>query len=279
MLDYHVHPGYSIDAEPSSIRDYCRRAAAMGLRELCFTPHLEVDPERRHLDWFVRVGAQVCPMEDLTWLDHYFGEIEEARREWKDYGLTVRAGLEAGFDLGLEKSIERVLRDYPFDFVLGSVHCLEHLAISSRGESRLYFPGKKPENVVREYFKVLEEAVATGFFDCLGHVDLYRRYGLFYLGEEVLSAHEAFAAPLFEKIAARGMGLEINTSSLRRGHSDFHPSRVMVNLAHSLGIKIFTVGSDAHRLADLGQGIGAATQLLAELGLQPAAYCRRRLED
>lgn len=56
-----------------------------------------------------------------------------------------KAGLEVGYDLGLEKAIERVVKSYPFDFVLGSVHSLEHIAISSKKESRFYFPGRQLE--------------------------------------------------------------------------------------------------------------------------------------
>ena len=32
MLDYHVHPGYSIDAKASSISQYCARAVELGKR-------------------------------------------------------------------------------------------------------------------------------------------------------------------------------------------------------------------------------------------------------
>lgn len=272
MFDYHVHPGYSIDAEPFSIADYCRRAAETGLKEICFTPHLEVDPVRRHLDWFVRVNGAVCPMEDLNWLDFYFRDIEDARKAWSGRGLTIKAGLEAGFDLGLEKAIERVVLGYPFDFVLGSVHCLDHLAISSMRDSKLYFPGKEPARVVSEYFTVLEEAVKTGLFDCIGHLDLYRRYGCRFFGEEILKAHEKVAAPLFKKIAAKGMGLEINTSSLRRGHNDFHPTGAMTEMAIRSGVRIFTVGSDAHRLDELGCDVEAAMKKLSDLGMKPATY-------
>lgn len=276
MFDYHIHPGYSIDAEPFSIADYCRRAAATGLKEICFTTHLEVDPVRRHLDWFVRINGRVCPMEDLSWLDFYFKDIEDARKEWAGRGLNVKAGLEVGYDLGLEKAIERVVLGYPFDFVLGSVHCLDHLAISSKKDSRLYFPGKEPGQVVTEYFTVLGEAVNSNLFDCIGHVDLYRRYGYLFFGEEILKAHEKVAAPLFEKIAAKGMGLEVNTSSLRRGHADFHPTGAMVKMALRLGVRIFTVGSDAHRLDDLGQGVEAAMKMLAGLEIKPATYNLRK---
>lgn len=276
MYDYHVHPGYSIDAQPSGIDEYCSKAVDIGLREVCFTTHLEVDPQRKHLDWFVRIGQNVVPMDDLTWLDVYFRDIENARRRWTQCGLKVKAGLEVGYDLGLEKVIERVVRGYPFDFVMGSVHCLEHLAISSKKESPLYFPGRQMEAAVGEYFKVLSEAVSSGLFECIGHLDLYRRHGRHYWGPEISSAHEEFAEPLLKAVAARGMSLEVNTSGLRRGLNDFHPSRDIIKLAVSLGVRLFTVGSDAHRLAELGQGLSGAFELLAGCGIVPVTYLLRQ---
>jgi len=271
MFDYHIHPGYSIDAEPSSIADYCYRAVDSGLEEICFTPHLEVDPARRRLDWFVRVNGRLHPMEDLSWLDFYFRDIEEARWEWAGR-LTVKAGLEAGYEPGMAKAIERVVLGYPFDFVLGSVHCLDHLAISSKRDSKLYFPGKQLDRVLKKYYRILDEAVDTGLFDCVGHIDLYRRYGHLYFGDEILHAHEGFAVSLFERMAAKGIGLEINTSSLRRGHTEFHPTGAILREAVNRGVKIFTVGSDAHRLNDLGHGIDDAIALLDDLGVEPATF-------
>ena len=276
MYDYHVHPGYSIDAEPSGIDAYCRKAAAIGLSEVCFTTHLEVDPQRKHLDWFVRIDQRIVPMDDLVWLDVYFRDIENARRKWSASGLKIKAGLEVGYDLGLEKTIERLVSGYPFDFVMGSVHCLEHLAISSKKESSLFFPGRQQKTVVREYFSVLSEAVSSGLFDCIGHLDLYRRHGRHYWGADISHAHEEFAEPLLLAIAARGMSLEVNTSGLRRGLNDFHPSKDIVELAVNLGVRQFTVGSDAHRLADLGHGLESALELLAVYGIDPVAYHLRQ---
>lgn len=276
MIDYHVHPGYSIDAEPHSIDDYCRKAVSMGLKEICFTPHLEVDPVRKHLDWFVRVNGSVLPMEELHWLDNYFREIESARQKWFAAGVSVKAGLEVGYERGTEKVIERVVLNYPFDFIIGSVHCLEHHAISSQRESSLYFPGKEIDFVVNEYFKILEEAVSTGLFDCIGHADLYRRYGSNYFSEELIKECEIAAEGLFKKAASKGVGLEVNTSSLRRGHSEFHPTFSMIEMALCSGISFFTVGSDAHRLDDLGCGIKEAQEMLAGLGIKPTTYTLRR---
>lgn len=279
MYDYHVHPGYSIDAEPTSIDEYCRKAVDIGLSEVCFTTHLEVDPQRKHLDWFVRIDQNIVSMDDLAWLDVYFRDIEDARQKWTACSLKVKAGLEVGYDPGAEKVIERVVRNYPFDFVMGSVHCLEHMAISSKKESSLYFPGRQMEAGVGEYFKILSEAVSSDLFDCIGHLDLYRRHGRHYWGPEIARAHEEYAEPLLKAVAKKGMSLEVNTSGLRRGLNDFHPSRDIIELAVSLGAVSFTVGSDAHRLTELGNGLESAFELLANYGIVPVSYHLRQPVD
>ncbi len=276
MFDYHIHPDYSIDAEPHSIDEYCREAVLLGIGEICFTPHLEVDPVRKHLDWFVRVNGSVRPMDDIKWIEYYFKEIEKARNKWSGTGLLIKAGLEVGYERGKDREIERIVLNYPFDFIIGSVHCLDHRAISSRSESRLFFPGKKARAVITEYYEIFEEAVTTGLFDCIGHVDLYRRYGGSYFSEDDMRECESISESLFKQAARRGIGVEVNTSSLRRGQKNFHPAFSLIKLALQSGVSIFTVGSDAHRLSELGRGVEGAVEMLAGLGIEPATYCLRR---
>ncbi|WP_243137559.1 histidinol-phosphatase [Desulfofundulus thermobenzoicus] len=275
-MDYHVHPNYSIDAENYSIMDYSRRAVSMGLKEICFTTHLEVDPVRRHRDWFVRVKGELHPMEDTRWLDHYFREIDEARRQMGRQGLIIKAGLEVGYERGCEEAIARVITSFPFDFILGSIHCLEHQAISSREESRLYFPNRTVEEVCQEYFQIMLEAVQTGLFDCIAHLDLYRRHGDRFLGTALKNAHRGRVEPVFTEMARRNMGLEINTSSLRQGLPEFHPARNILLTARELGVRIFTVGSDAHRPDQLGAYIDQAMALLKDLDLPVYTFSARK---
>lgn len=274
-LDYHIHPGYSIDAEDVPIMTYCRQALCLGLQEICFTTHLEVDPVRRQKDWFVRLRGKLHPMDDTAWLDHYFREIEEARRQLRGRGLAIKAGLEVGYQPGCEKGIEKILNAYPFDFVLGSIHCLQHQSISSWQESRSYFSSHTMEEVCRAYFSTLLEAVRTNLFDCIAHVDLYRRHGESFWGAAAAKAHEGNIEPVLEEMARRQIGLEVNTSSLRRGLGDFHPSEGILKLARKYGVKIFTVGSDAHRLEDLGSFTGEAALKLKEMGLALHGFTAR----
>ncbi len=259
-----------------SIFEYCREALARGLVEICFTPHLEVDPRRRHIDWFVRVDGKIEPMESERWLERYFQDLEEARKEFSSAGLRVKAGLEVGFERGAEAAVEKVAARYPFDFVLGSIHCLEHQAISSRRECREYFAHKNLDAVAKDYFGALKEAVDSGLFDCIGHLDLYKRYGGEFFGREINDLHRGRVEDIFRAMARKGTGLEVNTSSRRRGLTEFHPSTDLLALAKKAGVRIFTVGSDAHRKKDLGYCTREAVQLLKEMGLRVCAFVLRK---
>lgn len=211
----------------------------------------------------------------LDWLDDYFNEIIHAQREFKG-DLKIKIGIEVGYCPGIEKDIERIVNQYPLDFVLGAIHSLDHISISSKIDSPYYFRSRDAEVVREEYFSVLMEAVKTNFFDCVAHLDIYRRYGIHYLGPKVYTIHRGAIEPIFAEMKKRGMGLEINTSSRRRGLKEFHPSEEILDLAIQSGIKVFTVGSDAHSLDELGEGIDEALAMLERKNASNHIYTRRR---
>jgi histidinol-phosphatase (PHP family) len=274
LIDYHIHPGFSIDAEEYSIDDYCRRAVEIGLREICFTPHYEFDPLRKEIDWWVRYNGRVMSIEE-DWLPYYIEEVRRAAESYAPFGIAVKAGLEIGFDLGLEDSIARVVENHPFDFIIGSVHCIDHVAISSGGESAAYYVNQTLERVAELYFDTLRQAVASGLFDVVGHLDIYRRHGYTFYGPDILKAHRPYLGDVLKLMSEKNIGLEVNTSSARHNHSEFYPGREILEAARDAGIKVFTVGSDAHRVSELGQGVAAALAVLTEMGLEVSAFTRR----
>ncbi len=273
-MDYHVHPNYSIDALPVSIREYCQQAVELNLAEICFTTHVELDPVRN--DGFVFLNGEAHPVRQLDWLGSYLNEIEDAQKEFQAASLNVRSGLEIGYVLGIEKEIEKIVNNYSIDYLLGAIHTLDQLNISSRNESPEYFSSKSLTEMKNDYFDALEGAVDSGLFNCIAHIDLYRRHGLKYYGSEVLTVHRGIIEPILEKIAANNMGLEINTSSLRRNSKEFHPSEEILTLAVEAGIKIFTVGSDAHCLEHLGCHIDDALIMLDKHGLKSSVFRKGR---
>lgn len=274
MIDYHIHPGFSIDAEEYSIKDYCRMAVEKGLREICFTPHYEFDPLRKEIDWWVRYNGRIMSIEE-DWLPYYIEEVRLAAERYAPQGLKVKAGLEIGFDLGLEERIARVVEAHPFDFVIGSVHCIDHVAISSTGESAPYYATQTLYRVAELYFTTLRQAVASELFDVVGHLDIYRRHGYRFYGPDVLKAHRPYISEIVKVMADKNIGLEVNTSSTRHNHQEFYPSREILESACAAGVKVFTVGSDAHRIGELGQGVVKGLAILDELGLTVSTFTDR----
>ena len=98
MLDMHVHLLGHNDREASrdNIRAFLDEASRRGLKEIGFADH------------------------DYYWDQMNFPMIREVAEDYPD--LAVRIGLEAEYRPHEEGRIKLLLEQYPFDFVIGSVH-------------------------------------------------------------------------------------------------------------------------------------------------------------
>jgi len=271
--DYHVHPGYSKDAS-GSIREYSERAVEIGLEEICFTPHLDIDPERAQLDDWIRVGGKVVSMRS-NWLTLYLNEVEELRDEFESKGLRLRIGIEIDYAPDIEDELKEIIYQHPFDYVLGAVHCLDHIAISSGAESALYFRGKSLDEVLIHYFSSLSQAVSSGLFDCIAHFDGYRKYGLHHFGAEILSPPRDLVEPVLRLMMVEEVGLEINTSAFRHGQEEPYPGKVILTWAKEIGVPVLACGSDCHSVKDLGEKLDEAQRILKELGFPKTSSLKR----
>jgi histidinol-phosphatase (PHP family) len=275
MVDYHIHPDFSHDAQ-GSIEEFCARAVEIGLAEICFTTHYEPDPARTDIE-HVRVSGVVQPVAS-NWADAYFEDLSAAAAKFP--GLVVLAGVEVGYEPGLEGIISDFLNRYPFDFVLGSVHCLGHVAITA-GDELERFKSEQlalgPEHFADSYFRSLRAAAGTQLFDCLGHLDIYRKYIQPLFDSRFTQAVESLLPSALKFVAESGTGIEVNSSALRRGNAEPYPDAYILRLAWDSGVRVFTVGSDAHRPADLGKGLETAAQALNALGAEPARFRKRKL--
>lgn len=267
IIDYHIHPNYSIDAE-GSIEEYCAQAVKTGIDEICFTPHFEIDPVRKEKDDKINFSGKIVPMRS-DWIDYYFKEIKQARKKFPN--LSVRAGVEVGYDPIIETDIKSFINQYPFDFILGAIHCISHIAITDHkelAEFKTNYLVKGHTQVAKEYFEILNLAVKSGLFHSIAHFDVYKKYGLEIFGAELIKASEPFLKPTLKLMAKQNTGLEINTSGLRRKPNEIYPAETILLRAKEAGIKIFTIGSDAHRIKDLGSGLQEGFNIAQKLDLK-----------
>ncbi|MFH1314414.1 MAG: histidinol-phosphatase [Candidatus Eisenbacteria bacterium] len=277
-MDFHVHCEYSIDGE-GSVDEYARAALAKGLSHICFTTHYDLDPERRHHDGRVKLNGKII---DVTkpWLESYIGEVEAVSKAYAGRGLKVLCGLEVGYVPGIEEMIRSAVDPYEFDFLLGGVHTLSSIDIVSAREAPDYFMPRSPRQVCEEYYGYLEEAVRCGLFDCIAHIDIYKRCGLDFYGESLNEAHYGFVEPVLEAMATANLSLEINSGSLRKGLDSPYPSQDILHAAKSAGVSSLTFGSDCHLPEDVGDGLDVCLEIARSAGFDRiAVFEKRRAEQ
>ena len=274
MQDYHLHPNYSIDAE-GSVDEFCQAALSKDLTEICFTTHLDSDPEGD--DMYVMVKGQRTHIHSSGWLENYSSTIRELDDEYKAHGLRVRLGIEVDCYPGVLENLPEDFHRTDFDIVLGSVHLIDHKPISVKEQAEEIFRKYGIEEVVRKYFTSMIEILDSGIIDILAHLDLYRRFGEVLYGQEIHNLWRPHFDELTSKMKGNSVGFEINTSSWRKGLTEPMPTKEIILAFAEQGIERVIVGSDAHRPSDVGAGIKKAIDLLRECGYtDPVIYERRQ---
>ena len=104
MFDFHMHSTVSFDGHDTGLA-MAMAARAAGLREICFTNHMDYEP-----------GAAVQTM--LYDLDAYSREYDGLELP----GLKIRRGMEFGMAPDNAAQLRADMAKRHYDFVLGSVH-------------------------------------------------------------------------------------------------------------------------------------------------------------
>lgn len=274
VIDFHVHPGYSIDAK-GSIEDFCLKALEVGLREVCFTTHLDTDPD--YDDAYVIVNGKRISVFDGRWLEDYESAVRTAGDSFKNRGLQVRLGVEVDYYPGALEVLPDQFHETEFDLVMGSVHLVDHMQMSTEKDALITFQKLALVELGDRYYGLLIQCVETGFFDLLGHIDIYRRYGERFYGKGIHSLWSSQLKELTAKMKAHGVGFEVNTSSWRKGMQEPMPESSLIRALQKSGVTIVTVGSDAHNPADVGADVGRALKLIRDCGFAaPYGFVKRR---
>lgn len=263
LLDLHVHSTCSPDGA-SSIAEYIRRAAELGLCEIGFCEHADFDPRDR-----------ACGYLDPA---RFSREITEARA-WAP-AVRLRQGVEITYQAGLEAEIRRWLAEGAWDYVVVSVHLVDYAdgwaLVSERQAAEAYFATHAERQGYLPYFEELLCAVRSGLGDVLGHLDLIKRYGVETYGPFEPKAYAGEIRAVLRAMAERGMALEVNTSGLRQPPSEPYPGPTVLRWFREMGGEVVCVGSDAHHVGQLGAGITEALALVQAAGFRAVATFEER---
>ena len=246
--DYHIHTRFSCDGQ-QSMEEVCERALALGIPEICFTEHADYTP------------GDPCSFQFKP--DAYFQALNQVREQYGDR-LLIRAGAEMGESHRFPYETEILMDEYPFDYIIGSLHWVGDEFIFARE----YFERHGKHDAYQKYFEELLVMVRVGGFDVVGHFDGAKRYGYDVCGPFDPHDHEEIIREVLNACVEVGIGLEVNTSTLRRPVNEPSPSLTILRWYRELGGEIITLGSDAHELAHVGYALEDMVELVQAAGFK-----------
>src|SRR5438094_9719156 len=242
LFDYHTHPQcHRIQRYGQALlQPWIDSARAKGIIDIAFTDH-----DRYH------AGVD-------------FDELDRLREKNRD--MKIRAGIELDNDPRTSAAGRKWI-DQNWDrlaFVLDSVHYLTRAdqMFDSVPDGAQQFTGRDIDDVYSDYFRCVREVAASGLVDCLAHLDLVKIHGhrprppVSELIEETL-----------ELIRTRKLAIELSTAGWRKPVNELYPSDEIITLAIEKKIP-FTIASDAHSWAQLGESYERLAQKMSAFGVR-----------
>lgn len=261
LADYHMH-SISPDARVP-MADLCAAAIERGITEIAITDHFEFyTPDYR---------SKEALLFGESYLDRYFEEYARCAPAFEGK-VAMRRGMECGQPLVNPDFSSRVMDKYAFDYVIGSIHKLYNVDLSFKRYS-----ANTNDSIAKANLEMLFELADRADFDCMGHIDLIKRYATRQNETVSLMSYPAEVTDILKRLIARGKGLEINTSGLRQGLGETLPGLDILKLYRTLGGEILTAGSDAHRACDVAADLDVARMLALEAGFTKLATYRDRV--
>jgi histidinol-phosphatase (PHP family) len=258
-IDYHIHPNYSFDAT-GSIAEYIESALAKGLESIAFTTHIDLNPARKICDQWMRIDGHFVRLSNSS-IANYIDNVKHYRKQYADL-IEILIGFEISYGKHFESDVRNFIENYPCDFRIGSLHCLENMGFNVSTEKH-YFAKYDVRKFMRIYAENLVALSESHLFNTLGHIDGYRKYlSKLWDRQQLIDAENEFFPPALEKLAQLNQGIEINSSAQRKGLGEFYPSRSVLELIKSANVAVNSFGSDAHKPADVGYMFDEAMALL-----------------
>lgn len=180
MIDAHVHLENG-DLTPEYVHQFVTFAKEKGIHHLqildhthrffefkdCYKTICEASPLQK--EWFEK--KQKNSIQD------YIELIQKIKQETLD--IQVSFGLEVCYTPETEKQIASILKNYSFDFLVGSVHSVfGYLYDMDAFSKELLWNKQNPKEIYQAYFDSIKKLIQSNLFDQVGHPDVIKMYSI-----------------------------------------------------------------------------------------------------
>ena len=255
-LDCHMHSTYSDGSR--TIDQVVSAAVEKGLRTIAITDHMPMPFATRYA-------------MDRNRLTDYRREIARARSRYGEE-LTILTGLEMEY-LPQHRDWIREIADMGWDLLLISIHGI----VTDQGQFMVN--GNKAEFLCTlnqlfngdfqafctRYYTLIQEAVATGWFDVAAHMDVIKKFnqGNRYFNETD-PWYRSLVCQTLDALADNHVKLEINTNGINHPAAAPYPSEWILHEALVREIPL-VLGSDSHDPKFQGQYFGQFQAMVERL--------------
>lgn len=220
LANYHTHTFRCRHAQGAD-RHYIEHAIAHGMKILGFSDHCPWVFD----DGFVS-GIRMLP----DWLDDYFSSLTALKKEYAS-DITIYIGFEAEYIPELMEAQNKLLSDYPVDYMILGEHFTEK-------ESHADYVGLETDDEAffRNYIDLVIEGMETGKYKYTAHPDLFH-----FVGDNAVY-YEQYSR-LCRYFKSKNIPIEINLIGLNG--SRHYTSDKFLKIAGEVG-NTAIIGCDAH---------------------------------
>lgn len=260
MKDCHVHTNLSYDGR-ATMQEYVNVAATKNVDEITFTEHFDIT-DGMHTS---------LPNIDLEKYHYEYMKMKEAT------SLSINFGLEVGLRPEFVSEIQCKIKEYPFDFIVGSSHTVINRDI---GEDKSFFEEHTQKEAYMLYFnEVLKNIELYDNYDVYGHLDYIIRYGNYINKNLNYNDFKEILDAILQMLIRNNKGLEVNSSAYRFGNMSPHPNLEILKMYKNYGGKILTIGSDAHKSRELARDLNLTIDAIESCGFDEVCVFHKRQPD
>lgn len=246
IIDMHTHSDNSFDGHHSCIL-LCEGAIENNASGIAITDHCDID----NYDYDYRAFATNQYVQTFAAKKAFEGQ------------LLLMQGIELGQGIYRKEFSEKLMNDFNYDFVIGSIHNLENM-------QDFYFLDYSKHNIdelLQKYFEALLELAQWNKTDSLAHLTYPLRYIVAREHIDIdLSKYQDIIDAVFETLIKNDKALELNVSGLFMEMNDTLPNISLIKRFHDMGGKYVTVGTDSHYYNKVCIGIEQGYDILLACG-------------
>ncbi len=264
FFDTHNHSEFSGDSV-STVKKSVISAIEMGLGGICFTDHYEFpDSIAMAREHFIEEQQFNVELQQKV--------IDEVQIEYPE--IKVLKGVEIGYTEERKEEAKALVKKYPFDQVILSIHQMEGLD-PWIGE---YYKGKTYEEAYGGYLEALYEGMCNlKDFDSIGHYDYIARYPDYPETAIMYKDFPDLLDEMFKFLIYKGKALEINTKTYKelRGRTPTIDMNLLKRYKE-LGGELICLASDSHSPFKVGDKLDWAADIVASAGFKYITHFENR---